>query len=100
MKVLLDNMPKDCITEEQKKKLIKDARRFGANYLIYGMEFEGIHYFHYGIFKDRRPQKSGIPVFYFVDKHGNIQKAHPSIDAYLAGMVGGNVINLLSNNQY
>ena len=32
MVILLDNMPKGCITETQKETLIEDAKRWGAHY--------------------------------------------------------------------
>ncbi len=99
MKVFLDNMPEGCITEEQKKILIKHATEYGAHYLIYATEFDGIHYFHYGLYKDQRPRFSGFPVFYFFNKSGELTRSHYSIASYLTNIVDINIINLLSTCQ-
>ena len=100
MKVLLDNMPDGIITKEQKKDLIKHAREYGAQYLIYATEFYGIHYFHYGFFKDLRPRFSGLPVFYFFSKSGKFCRAHYSIALRLAPKVGTKITALLSTGPY
>ena len=98
MKVLLDNMPEGIITEEQKNIMIKDAKRWRADYLIYAIEFDGIHYFHYGIWKDLRPRFSGLPFLKFFDKEGNLQVAHYSLSIHLP--LGNNITGLLSTGQY
>ena len=99
MKVFLDNMPEGCITEEQKQILINHAKEWDADYLIYATEFEGIHYFHYGVWKDQRPRFSGFPTFVFFNKNGERQFAHYSICSYLTNIVDDNIINLLSTCQ-
>ncbi len=99
MKVFLDNMPEGCITEKQKQILIKHATEYGAHYLIYATEFDGIHYFHYGKWKNRRPRFSGFPVFYFFDKSGELIRAHYSICMYLGPKVGQKITGLLSTDQ-
>ena len=98
MKILLDNMPKGIITDEQKNIMIKHAKEYGTDYLIYAIEFEGIHYFHYGKWKDLRPRFSGLPVFYFFDKNGEYQRAHYSLSIHLP--VETNITDLLSTGQY
>lgn len=98
MKVFLDNMPEGCITEEQKQILIKHATEYGAHYLIYATEFDGIHYFHYGLYKDQRPRFSGFPVFYFFNKSGELTRTHYSICNYLGTKVGQRITGLLSTD--
>ena len=98
MEVFLDNMPEGCITEEQKQILIKHASEYGAHYLIYATEFDGIHYFHYGLYKDQRPRFSGFPVFYFFNKSGELTRTHYSICNYLGTKVGQRITGLLSTD--
>ena len=99
MVILLDDMPKDCITEAQKEILIEDAKRWGASYLIYATKFEGIHYFHYGIWKDMRPRFSGFPSFRYFDRKGRLRHAHYSLQIHFISL-GSKIIGLLSNGQY
>ena len=98
MKILLDNMPKGIITDEQKETLIADAIKWEADYLIYAIEFDGIHYFHYGSWKDLRPRFSGFPFFKFFDKNGVLQPAHYSLSIHLP--VDNDITGLLSTGQY
>ena len=99
MEVFLDNMPEGCITEEQKQILINHAEKFGAHYLIYATEFDGTHYFHYGLYKDRRPRFSGFPVFFFFNKQGNLCDTHYSVCNYLGTKLGQKITGLLSTDQ-
>ena len=100
MVILLDDMPKDCITEAQKEILIEDAKRWGADYLIYATKFEGIHYFHYGIWKDMRPRFAGFPSFRYFDRKGNLKPAHSSLRIHFISLLDNDIIGLLSNGQY
>lgn len=99
MIILLDNMPKGCITETQKETLIEDAKRWGAHYLIYATEFDGIHYFHYGLWKDMRPRFSGLPSFRYFDKKGKLHPAHYSLQIHFISL-GSKITGLLSTGQY
>jgi hypothetical protein len=75
--------------------MIKHARRWGADYLIYAKEIEGIHYFHYGTWKDLRPRFSGFPVFYYFDKKGKYTRGR-----FIHFPVGPDITDLLSTGQY
>lgn len=99
MVILLDNMPKGCITEAQKETLIEDAKRWGAHYLIYATEFDGVHYFHYGLWKDLRP-RFGTPTFRYFDGKGTLCHAHYSINFHLTSILGLEITGLLSTDQY